>query len=461
MINDDFYPTPPEVIDLMVRPLIQAYNHPKSLMRRNILEPSAGKGDILDRLTEIYSVQKRNVIACEIEMELRLILAGKEYQVVEADFLKYQEHYPIDLIVMNPPFSAGAKHLLKAWDILPHGDIICLLNAETLRNPYTDERKLLLSIIEQHGRYEEIGAVFKNAERPTGVACAIVWLTKPQVETTVKFDNLNLAQDSIGEGDDFSASPLASADIIEALVNQYNHAVSLLLKRQALQKEFAFYTKGIVSDTYVPMLKVHKLAESLDGLKEQFWQYVFQKTGIGQKVPSHFKRKFEEFKAHNVRMAFTYDNIMAIFDHFLANSETLMDETITNVFDQATKYYKGNRDHTEGWVHNKSWKMAKKIIMPYTESVGDFRWLKREFFDDLDKVLCFLSGRRFSDPDFVSFVDAYEKQKWGYGQAFESTFYRIRVYQKGTVHLTFKDLDLLARFNVAAAKGKKWVGAGV
>ncbi len=71
MINDDFYPTPPEVIDLMVRPLIQAYNHPKSLMRRNILEPSAGKGDILDRLIEVYSVQKRNVIACEIEMELR------------------------------------------------------------------------------------------------------------------------------------------------------------------------------------------------------------------------------------------------------------------------------------------------------------------------------------------------------------------------------------------------------
>ena len=43
---------------------------------------------------------------------------------------------------------------------------------------------------------------------------------------------------------------------------------------------------------------------------------------------------------------------------------------------------------------------------------------------------------------------------------FESEFFRIKFFKKGTVHLVFKDVDLLAVFNRAAAEGKNWVGAG-
>ena len=53
-------------------------------------------------------------------------------------------------IVMNPPFSAGAAHLLKARDVMQDGGKIrCLLNAETLRNPCTNERKELAAKLEE------------------------------------------------------------------------------------------------------------------------------------------------------------------------------------------------------------------------------------------------------------------------------------------------------------------------
>ena len=40
---------------------------------------------------------------------------------------------------MNPPFSEGDKHLLKAINIMKNGgQIVCILNAETIKNPYSN-----------------------------------------------------------------------------------------------------------------------------------------------------------------------------------------------------------------------------------------------------------------------------------------------------------------------------------
>jgi hypothetical protein len=39
----------------------------------------------------------------------------------------------------------------------------------------------------------------------------------------------------------------------------------------------------------------------------------------------------------------------------------------------------------------------------------------------------------------------------------ESTHFKFICYQKGTLHLTFKNLDILRRFNVVACRGKGWL----
>jgi hypothetical protein len=64
---------------------------------------------------------------------------------------------------MNPPFENGDQHFLKAWDIMRNGDIVCLLNAETLKNPYSERRKTVLKIIEDNnGTIEYIQDAFAN-----------------------------------------------------------------------------------------------------------------------------------------------------------------------------------------------------------------------------------------------------------------------------------------------------------
>src|SRR5690606_30206880 len=136
-----------------------------------ILEPSAGKGDILDAIANRSSYghsRTDNLYAIEIEPDLTAILRDKEYRVIGSDFLKYFGHHHFDLVLMNPPFSTGLDHILKAWEVVADGGrVVCILNAETIRNPHTGKHKLLANLIDQHGKVEFIGSPFTSAERRT------------------------------------------------------------------------------------------------------------------------------------------------------------------------------------------------------------------------------------------------------------------------------------------------------
>lgn len=96
--------------------------------------------------------------------------------------LKFEEY---DLIIMNPPFNSGCVHLLKALDLQERngGAIICLLNAETLRNTYTNDRKALKQRLENYdASIEFIENTFSDAERKMKVEIALVKILLPKPE---------------------------------------------------------------------------------------------------------------------------------------------------------------------------------------------------------------------------------------------------------------------------------------
>src|SRR5690348_9625707 len=105
MFNQDFYPTPENVIELML--------NGENIEGKVILEPSAGKGNIVDYLLLNGAA---DVIACELHPDLKTILASK-CKVIADDFLTVESHQisHVDLIVMNPPFTADEKHITHAF----------------------------------------------------------------------------------------------------------------------------------------------------------------------------------------------------------------------------------------------------------------------------------------------------------------------------------------------------------
>jgi len=169
--NKSFYPTPGRLIRQMVEKI---QGNPQT-----ILEPSAGKGDIIDYIKDDnnHYLQYSNISAIESDPELQATLIGKGYKLIDTDFLSYAGPDQFDLIIANPPFDEGDKHLLKAIQIMYSGEIIFLLNAETLRNPCTNIRKeLVRQLKDLNADITPIGQVFKESERPTSVEVALVYI---------------------------------------------------------------------------------------------------------------------------------------------------------------------------------------------------------------------------------------------------------------------------------------------
>ena len=95
----------------------------------------------------------------EIESNLQE-LCKKHGTLIAYDFLSFDPDTNYDFIFMNPPFSNGDEHLLKAWEISKNTTIVCILNAETVRNSYSQKRKALQAIIDDFGSVEYIENAF-------------------------------------------------------------------------------------------------------------------------------------------------------------------------------------------------------------------------------------------------------------------------------------------------------------
>lgn len=214
MFNKDFFPTPLEVIEQITEG--------ETLTGKVILEPSGGKGDIVDYL---LNAGAKDVLACENNEDLKKILQTK-CKVIESDFLTLTSDRisHIDLIIMNPPFSADEKHILHAYNIAPAGcKIISLCNLSTVENLYTSSRKELKSIIDNYGTFESLGDCFTDAERKTGVFVALVKIQKAGSNQKEEFNGFFTDEEPEERGE----IGLMSYNAVRDLVNRYIQACQI------------------------------------------------------------------------------------------------------------------------------------------------------------------------------------------------------------------------------------------
>lgn len=464
-MNPDYYPTPDFLISRMISPY---YNR---LSKAQILDPQAGGGAILDYISCGRSGQKANLYAIENDPELAYTLQGKDYKVIHNDFLTYSGDYLFDLILMNPPFSNGDEHLLKAWDILVEGDITCLLNRETLRNPCTAKRQQLARIVEDHGTVEEVGQAFSQAARRTMVDVVMVRLHKD--ESSPRFDfSFDGATDE--QYADFSEETvtceLAMSDLTGAMLRQYEKVKTAYVNYVKARKEIEFYSGGLLN----PHVGIIKLVEEtldpnpkiaynqfLTRFKADAWSNILGKLNMNKYLTNGVMTDFERYKKAQGAMDLTRENLIQVIFQILSNREGIMQRAIVDVFDKFTQYHKENRCHVEGWKTNEAWKVNKKVILP--GYLGDIRWStyystnyhRYREFADIEKVMCYLTG---TDYDKVESLERLiGKVKIGDTDEHDSHFFLFRCFKKGTLHLRFKDERLWSTFNIKACEGKNWL----
>lgn len=493
MYNADFYPTPKDVAAKM----LERYDW-QSLGKARILEPSAGKGDLADAITEkMLTYQGRiwnrerdsyaeKIHCLEIDPELQAAIRGKGYTLVGTDFLNFWPDEKYNIIIMNPPFSNGDKHLLHAWEILDHGEIVCLLNSETLNNAYSKNRQLLSSIIEEHGEVTALGSCFTEAFRKTDVSVSLVYLKKERTASAFSFE----AGTDTDKEAEFSGGKLgdeiATRDIVGNMVLDYDRCREKFLAVSEQLMELGYYAKrfGISNEgfknAFEPLLSGNpsrELQEScynafVRDLKNNAWSKVFTMTKFSDLVTENVRKELRKLLDENRRMAFSRDNITVMLQTLLANRGNILHQCVVEAFDLLTRYHKENREvingkAAEGWLINDCWRVNRRAVLPAiidcTWSWSSPKlWYQRELeLDDIDRGMSFLEGKSLDQVELSmkkALNEAFKSDGFGaIGEKIQSTYFELRAYKKGTLHLYFKDKDLWELFNVTAAKGKNWL----
>lgn len=487
MFNDEFYPTPASVIRKMLAPWYNERLSFYSLEDKLILDPSAGKGDILDYITEkTKSSKSSNCYAIEINRDLTFILNEKGYKVIDYDFLSYNGDTMFDLIVMNPPFSNGDEHLLKAWEIMESGDIVCILNAETIKNPYSERRQLLAKIInDNNGSVEFIGEAFVDAERTTNVEACIVRLTKVSELGSFDFHFTNTMTEKDFELDEEMINNLPQTiDVIGNMMIQFDKSKQAYINYVKAKRELMFYLNPIYKDgiEFVDKLqgtdkkRYNKFCETV---RLDMWKTTISQMGMDRYMTSDVYKNFQQFIKEQGLVQFTKENVRDLILMLLQNSGNILNNAVVDVFDLFTKYHDENRCHVEGWKTNDSWKVNRKVILPNWIKYGEYMdahslkssgdkfktsYNKYSQFTDIDKVMCYISGKTYENINRLD--DALDKcfSKLGYiktGDKFdnngESEFFLFKFWKKGTMHIEFKDEQLWNEFNMRACSGKNWL----
>lgn len=182
---DGFFPTPRASIDDMLDRADIQPGH-------DVLEPSAGKGDILDAIRERHPDAKTHAI--EPVSSLRDIISMKGHNLVDHDVMGHSGQY--DRAVMNPPFENGQDidHVRKVYDMIkPGGRMVAIMSEGPFHRSGTKDKNFrdwLESVGGTHEPMEEGSFAGRDSFRQTGVRTRMVTIDKPQGEPEPNRDSV-------------------------------------------------------------------------------------------------------------------------------------------------------------------------------------------------------------------------------------------------------------------------------
>lgn len=501
--TSEFYPTPEALAAKMLDGV--EWEHVNT-----VLEPSAGKGDLLRAIANAanryrcrwYDGSNLDVDCIEIDGNLRQILKHnfseemmrqhdhfsearrgffeKGIHIVHDDFLSYKPYKQYDLIVMNPPFSNGDRHLLKALDIQKRGgSIICLLNAETLRNPFTETRReLLRKLTEYDAQVEYIEHAFSSAERRTDVEIALIKVSIPQVqEESDIFARMQAAE----EMSDFNpqVTDIEVSDFIKAAVARFNVEVKSGLELIRQYRALVPYMLNSFDETDKYKKPILRLTDSTErgydsvsvnsyvkAVRLKYWRALLSNPKFTGKLTSKLQSEYHERVDRLANYDFTEFNIHTLSIEMNAQIKQGIEDEIIAMFDRLTQEHswypetQKNRHYYDGWATNKAHKIGKKVIIPCYGVWNEWDGRPRVYeaynvLADIERILNFLDGHMTEEVNSESFLEYNFKQ--GITKNIKQKYYTVTFYKKGTVHLTFTCPELIDRFNIYAAQQKAWL----
>lgn len=473
-----------------------------------VMDPSAGEGDLLKAIPEdmLYHFRHRDFPfdVCEIDAKFHPILREQKRRIVGHDFLQYTGGAWLSHFIMNPPFAYGVEHVLHAWDILWDGEIVAIINAETIRNPFSAQRRLLVRLIEQHGDCEFVRDAFNgpDAMRKTDVEVAIVYLRKcANLAVDITGDLIGQLRKDQHDGEQLAAGfqeeqQLAHCNsTVENMVLVFDAAVHSMraaafasakatyyarLLGQATEQEAgaqkeplaAVLSRGAKQAPTLDKQQTRTLtAEVMDALhtgyldlKHRAWNGVLKSSSIKDRLSSLAQKRLEAEFDYIKELEFTAANVYGFLLGVLEKQSELQIEMACDVFDTITKYHSENLVYYKGWKSNDRHRTCgmrlrtNRFILPgFTCFFDCLTGDSNARLADFDKVFAMLDGKFQAELGLVQACQQRYEQLRG-GERVESSYFEVRYYPlAGTMHFFPRDKVLVDRLNRMVGRQRQWL----
>lgn len=474
----DYYPTPISLIDRM----LSEVNFNKV---RNILEPSAGDGNIAEavkeRLKRTHRYKNTQDIDCiEINENLRHILKGKGFRVVHDDFLTYETYKKYSLIIMNPPFGDADKHILKALEMIESGgQLVALCNSETIKNAFSNSRKDLVNKLHKYNaKIKYLQQEFSYAERKTDVEIALISVDIPSEPNESIILNKLKQEEFIRQQQNKYNNSVIEGDFIKGIIQQYKFeleaGLNLINEYENIQRivKRSFKSDGYGDSSILGLTILHGDKDDfltnqyIRKVRSKYWEALFKNDNFTQMLTSEFKNKYLNMVNELQDYDFSYYNIKEIQNQMNQNVIVGIEDCIMKLFDEFTyqhSYYKemkNNIHYFNGWCSNSCFKINKKIVTTIggydkwrdycTLALTNYKVVDR--LKDIEKVFNYLDEGKTPHVDLDEVLK--EAQAKGETKEIKTKYMELTFYKKNTTHIKFLNEELLHKFNLFGSMKK-------
>lgn len=486
--NNEFYPTPPHIAEKLLEGIDW-----RSI--EQVLEPSAGKGDLakaINTKTHKTHYHKTRIDCIEIDKNVRAILKhslaqNENMTIVHDDFLTYNHYKKYNLIAMNPPFSNGDEHLLKALQMQEDGgEIRCILNAQTIRNPYSNKRKALVKKLNDlNAEIEFLANGFTSSENQTQVEIALIKVSIPYKKNSDFNSEFYTHFEEALKRDEFEKDDtheVGLSGFIENLVQQYNVEIQATLKLIHEFKAMKKYLNNAISEESYsyPILRLTtstngydndvKINEYLQKVRLKYWKHLMINKNFTGKLTSELAQEYQKEVDQMANYEFSIFNIEQLMVDINSNMIQGVKDSIVGLFDKLSvehSYYpecKNNIHYFNGWKTNKAHYVIMKSIIP-VNMFADRLWAVRgetfmvskakDVIGDLEKAFNYLA----SDVPESARLEEILQEASDNGQTknIDCKYFTITLYKKGTMHIKFKYKTLVDKLNIFVARQRAWL----
>lgn len=205
-------------------------------------------------------------------------------------------------------------------------------------------------------------------------------------------------------------------------------------------------------------------------VRAKYWSALFSNKKFTGQLIADLQREFYNKVAELKDYDFSVYNINEIKIQMLSQISKGIEDSIISLFGEFSYKHSwygemsNNIHYYNGWKTNKAWIVNKKVIIllegwsHLKYSWGGFRPTSLDVLEklsDIEKCFSYLEGI----PSITSGLEhvLWNAEQTGQSRNIQLRYFSVTFYKKGTCHITFRDEELLKKFNIFGSQRKGWL----